>query len=837
MKNFTLLSHRAHFTHFTRSAFLCALLLIALAAPPLGAAPHPVHESVALSNSVQGGFVNPAVLSYGRGTGIAYLQNYTDQGLGDDYTVYLHTKLLGYAYSTEQSESFHTLTASFPLMDNLYFGTALHTSDFNEASSTWNTGLLLRPRPFLSIGATAALPPEEDPTYTLGVAVRPLSFRSPEAAHRVSLFADMPWTTDELQLPKIGVHLEPLNGVQARIGYDLESQSFGFSFSIALSSVNGGTSLTTDTSGNMESGTAFVQVAPRPFNYPRSFRNDLYYEYDMGPVVSEAPQEMRAGPLYFLISQTTLLNRLNELKEIADEPSISGLVFVNPHPRMSLSTMRELRDALLYLKSKGKQIFFYSNRMSTVEYSLAAATADKLYLHPQGSLNLRGLSSSSPYFNSFFEKYGVEVENFKTGEYKTAYNFLSEDSMPPAEREALDYMLQGMLDELALVIEKGRGEKLNGTARELIKNGPYLEAEEALSAGLVDGLLQQDEFEAEIPAYIEKRAIRNNQPPKQIRREWSRPPSTRVAFIQAVGPIHTGEGNPVRNIGAESTAAALRAAREDSRVEAILLRINSGGGSALASDIIAREIQLCRSGKNAKPVIVSMGSTAASGGYYISAFADKIVASPFTLTGSIGVITIFPNIAEALKQHEIQWDVVKQGPQADFGAPYRRLTEKERENINGYLQHTYDRFLQVVSEGRDIPRSEVEKIAGGRVWSGVQARERGLVDAIGGYQEAIDILAEEIGTSKEIELVHYTFSDTWGRVSLGRQSIIGDSLLDIRSQLAGTSQNYFGEFLPPEVVNFYRYYQTAATGEPHAALMLMPYYVEGVTTADSFNEK
>ena len=834
---FTLTTHAARTALFAYLAVFCAVLLIALAAPPLSAAPQPAHESVALSSSVQGGFINPAVLSYGRGTGIAYLQNYTDQGFNDDFTVYLHTKLLGYAYSSEQNESFHTLTASFPLTDNVYFGTALHTSDFNERSSTWNSGLLLRPRPFLSIGATANLPPEADPTYTLGAALRPLSFSRPEAAHRISLFADLAWTAEEIKLPKVGVHFEPVNGVQARLGYDLESESLGFSFSIALSSVNGGTSISTDPTGNIESGTAFVQFAPRPFNHPQSFGNELYYEYDMGPGVYEAPQGMRTGPFYFLINQNTLLNRLNELKEIADDPSIRGLIFVNQHPQMSLSTMRELRDALLHLKSKGKQIYFYSNRMNTVEYSLAAATADKLYLHPQGSLDLRGLSASSPYFNSFFKKYGIEVENFRTGDYKTAYNFLSEDSMPPAEREALDYMLQGMLDELVLVLEEGRGEDLDGSARELIKNGPYLKAEDALSAGLVDGLLQEDEFKDEIPAYIEKKGIRNNQPPKQIRREWSKPPRTRVAYVQAVGPIHTGEGDPVRNIGSETTAAALKAAREDNRVEAILLRINSGGGSALASDIIAREVQLCLSGENAKPVIVSMGGTAASGGYYISAFADKIVASPFTLTGSIGVITIFPNIAQALEQHRIQWDVVKQDPQADFGALYRRLTTEERESINDYLQHTYNRFLQVVSEGRDIPQPEVEKVAGGRVWTGVQAKERGLVDTIGGYREAIDILAEELDTSKEIEMVNYTFADTWGTVSLGRQSIIGNTLLNIRSQLSGSPQSPFEEFLPPEIANFYRYYRASATKDPSVGLMLMPYYVEGATTAATFNEK
>lgn len=799
----------------------------------LTAAPNQIHESVSLSSSVSGGFVNPAVLSYGNGTGLGYLHDYTDDGFNDNFTVFLHTQGLGYAYSQEQSRDFHTLTLSLPFSDNFYFGTALHTQDFNSDTSTWNFGALLRPADFLSLGTTASVPPEGDAVYTSGVALRPLAFAMPQSAHRISLFADMPWSANEVQLPKVGLHFEPVNGFQARFGYDLENEAIGLSFSLALSTVNGGSSFSTDTSGSFNSGTAYVQFSPKPFNYPEKYGKELYYEYDLGPAVFEAPRGMQTGPFYFVMEENSLLNILTELKEIGDDPSIRGLVFINQHPQMSFSSMRELRDALLQLKEKGKKIVFYSDYMNRVEYSLAASTADAVYLHPRGVLDIRGLSSSSPYFKTFFEKYGIEVANFRTGEFKTAYNFLSESSMPEAEREALDYMLQGMFEELAALIDAGRGNKLKGSAAELIRNGPYLEAEQALSAGLIDGLIQRDELADTIPFFNDKSVIKEELPQRQVRRDWSTAPRTKVALIHAVGPIHPGEGQPGSSIGAETTAAAIRAARRDTQVEAILLRVNSGGGSALASDIIAREVELCRSGENAKPVIVSMGSVAASGGYYISAFAEHIVASPFSLTGSIGVLAVFPNISGFLEKQQIEWDVVRQGSQADFAALYRELTAAEKAKINDSIQDTYDSFLSTVSEGRDLARSEVEAAAGGRVWTGRQAKERGLVDSIGGFRQSLDIIAEVLDTSKEIELVNYTYQDTWGTVAIDRRNRSTEALLDIRTHMAGSSPSGLAELIPPELSRFHRYYRTSTQTGPEFGLMIMPYYVEGVTTEKS----
>src|SRR6056297_302052 len=796
----------------------------------------PVHESgaesVAISSSMSGGFVNPAVLSFGHGTGFGYIHNYDEDGFTEDFTLYLHSQFLGYGYSSVEDENYHTITVSFPLMDNLYFGTALTTSTFDDRTSSWNTGVLLRPTDYLSLGARATVPAQKDPVYTTGLALRPLEFALPQAGTRISIFADLPWTLEEVRLPKVGLHFEPINGVQARFGYDFEDEALGASFSIALSNINGGSSVRTDSSGSFQSGSTHLQSSPRPFNHPEAFGNELYYEYDLGPGVYEAPQGVSFGPFYLRIDEHTLLNKLNEIDAIAKEPSLHGLVFMNQHTQMSLSTMRELRDALLRLKESGKKIIFYSDYMSRVEYTLAAATADALYIQPQGIIDLRGFSASSPYFETFFKKYGIEVENFRIGDYKTAYNFLSEESMPPAERESLEYMLQGFFDELARIIQEGRGEKLNGSAAELIKSGPYFNAEKALSAGLIDGVLQKDELENELekemPFFTSNSTIKDSLPRKQVRRDWNTAPTTKVALIQSVGLIHTGEGQPGAGIGAETTAAAIRAAREDTQVKAILLRIHSGGGSAQASDIIAREVELCRTGSNAKPVIVSMGGAAASGGYYMSAFAESIVASPFTLTGSIGVIAIFPNIAGLLEKQEISWDVVKQSPQSDFAAMYRRLNQNEKEEITKFIEATYNRFIEVVSEGRDLSTEEVKERAAGRVWTGTQGKNRALVDTLGGYREALDIIAEKLGTSKELELVDYAYADSWMGITPGKRLSTALHQYSTRLQERADQRNLYTDFLPPEISRFYHEYRTSSQSGPEFSLLLMPYYVEDI---------
>ena len=209
------------------------------------------------------------------------------------------------------------------------------------------------------------------------------------------------------------------------------------------------------------------------------------------------------------------------------------------------------------------------------------------------------------------------------------------------------------------------------------------------------------------------------------------------------------------HIGSESLAQAIREAREDNSIEGIILRVDSPGGSALASDVIAREIDLCRKGYQAKPVVVSMSGVAASGGYYISCLADKIIAHPVTITGSIGVIGLTVNLEELFEKIKVNWSTVKTGKHADLGALHRPMSEEEKDIIRKRITDVYNRFTEIVAQGRDLDIDEVNRIAQGRVWSGQEAEKLGLIDEIGGYRKAIEVLKEIASINRDVELIAF----------------------------------------------------------------------------------
>ena len=804
--------------------FFAAILLITAVAYS-GAAPSPLDDSVAVADSPSGAFINPAVLSFGNGTGMGYAQNFGADGLTDDFTFFINSSYFGYAYDQQDSTASHTFNLSLSPYDNLYLGSALITESFTPDKTSWKLGALVRPTDHISIGTTVSIPPSGDTECVSGIALRP-PFLPADHLHRLTLFSDLPWNADGVSAPAVGIRLEPVDGFRTGFAYDIENKAFGFSLSLAIAGLRGGSYVRTDTSADLDSGALFVQLSPRPFTYPYSVSADLYYDYDLGDQIVELGQGFRSGGFYFLLDQKTVLSTLDELKRIEDAPYIDGIVLINQHPAMSFSTMLEIRDALQRIRDKGKKIVFYSEYMNSLEYILAASVGDAVYLYPQGLIDLKGLSVSSPYLNTFLNNYGIDVANFHTGEYKTAYNYLSESGMPESEREALDYMLEGLHGDMVRMIAEVRGDLLQKEVQLIISDGPYLVAEKALAAGMIDALIPPDKLEETVPFFESDTLVRKNIPLDLVRTDWSDPYASKVALIRAVGPIVTGEGVPGNNIGAETLAASIRAARKDNQIKAILLRINSGGGSALASDLIAREVELCRTGKNAKPVIVSMSGSAASGGYYIAAFAEKIVASPVALTGSIGVIAVFPNFAGLLEQQEIGWDTVKKGEHADFGVMYRELTEDEELIVREFIDSSYDRFLTVVSEGRGLPKDQVREIAGGRVWTGRQAMERGLVDEIGGYKKAFEAVAEAADIRGEIELIDYTYSGSRGVVSLGRLPEMGAHLFGPhREEMTSIAAE-----LPPELKHLYRYYAAAGDGPESFNLMVMPYYIKDVTT-------
>ena len=445
---------------------------------------------------------------------------------------------------------------------------------------------------------------------------------------------------------------------------------------------------------------------------------------------------------------------LTRIKVAETDDKIKGIYLDLSSITGSFATLEEIRNALIHFKTSKKFIVAYSEYYSQSSYYLAS-TADKIYLYPEGLLEFTGLSSQSIFFKGALDKLGIEAQVIKVGTYKSAVEPYILDKMSAANREQVTSFLGSIyshyLDEISLS-RKIPTDSLFNIADKL----KIQDAKDAVTYGLVDATKYKDEILAELRSRlkvekdtkinsisIEDYNVQDKSIPKNS--------NDRIAIVYAVGEIVPGEGND-QQIGSEKISREIRTVREDEKVKAVVLRVNSPGGSALASDVIWREVVLT---KAVKPIIVSMGDLAASGGYYISAAADSIFAQPNTITGSIGVFGIIPNFQRFFNDKlGITFDVVKTAEFADLGAFDRPLTAQEQSIIQRSVNKIYYTFTQNVADGRKKERSYIDSIGQGRVWTGSQAIELGLVDRIGGIEDAIKSAAKKANI-QEYSLVSY----------------------------------------------------------------------------------
>src|SRR6266851_7826237 len=384
---------------------------------------------------------------------------------------------------------------------------------------------------------------------------------------------------------------------------------------------------------------------------------------------------------------------------------------------------------------------------------------DGIYLQPSGSLGLTGVAVEQLFLHDALAKIGVAFQSAKRHEYKSAADNLTERGFTGPAREAAERMAVSIAEQITAAIAERRG-KTPEEARALLDRGPFL-AEDALAEGLVDALGYRDEVYADVRKEAGPDAIlqyvARYQRAHALAQRARRLPNPRerfVAVIYASGPIRQGRSSrsPVggSSMGSDTVAAALRSATTDDRVRAVLLRVNSPGGSAVASDTIWREVVRIRAA--GKPVVVSMSDVAASGGYYISMAADVIVAQPGTLTGSIGVITGKPVFEEAFGRVGITTDSVSVGSGANMFAPTRPFSEDEWQRINTWLDAIYRDFTQKVASGRRMTVERVHELARGRVWTGADAAQNGLVDELGGMAAAAGIARRRAGLPADAPL-------------------------------------------------------------------------------------
>jgi protease IV len=454
----------------------------------------------------------------------------------------------------------------------------------------------------------------------------------------------------------------------------------------------------------------------------------------------------------FLEPPATVRSIVDSLRKAAVDTRVTSVI-IRPTGTAALwGKVQEVRDAIIAFKRSKKPIVAYLEYGGDQQYYLASA-CDKVFLMPTASLDLTGMASYELFLRGTLDKIGALPDAIHVGDYKTASNTFTEHTFTPAHREMAESLNTDLYEQVIAGIAESR-QKTAADVRRLVDHGPYL-PEDAVRAGLVDDLAYQDEIDDKVQLGRGRiNTLRQHEYRNVALNSLGLNRGPRIALIYAVGLISTGASNRDGGqvIGSDTMVEYIRKARADDSIRAIVLRIDSPGGSAIASDVIWREIMLTR---DRKPVIASMSDVAASGGYYIAMPTHAIVAQPSTLTGSIGVVLIRFVIDGTLKKMGINMETVKQGRYADLFSPVRPFTPDERKRLGELMQATYDTFVEKAASGRNSTPERIDAVAQGRVWTGKQAKELGLVDELGGLDRALEIAREraKIAAGTEVELV------------------------------------------------------------------------------------
>lgn len=452
--------------------------------------------------------------------------------------------------------------------------------------------------------------------------------------------------------------------------------------------------------------------------------------------------------------QTTLYEAVALIQQAAVDPDIDGIYLNVPMAiPSSISALYELRQALNEFRESGKFVISYADVYSQGGYYLASV-GDKVYLNPQGGLSWQGLASTVTFYKGLLDKLGVQAELIRHGKFKGAGEPYILEHLSDENRLQMESMTTSLWDYLVSEIAESR-EQVADSLQSYASRLAVATARDAQRLGFVDSLYFRDQLNNELARLSgqdptgEPRMLSLSEYKSLYRHGVSMGnvlSTNEVALVYADGDI-VDVGDKNKQIVGNALAETLAQIRKDDDVKAVVLRVNSPGGSALAADIVWREVRLTQ---QVKPVIVSMGSYAASGGYYISCGAEYIVTAPTTLTGSIGVFGLMFNVGEGAREHlGITADVVKTNPAADMGNIFRPLTPAEQLYVQNGVDTVYSRFVALVAEGRHLPVDSVDAMAGGRVWTGVQAMENGLADCTGTLSDAIRIASEHAGLTPD----------------------------------------------------------------------------------------
>ena len=514
----------------------------------------------------------------------------------------------------------------------------------------------------------------------------------------------------------------------------------------------------------------------------------------------------------------TVRGFVESLRKASRDPRITNVLLLPSTLELPFwAKVQELRDAILDFRRSGKTVVAFLEYGGDREYYLASA-ADRVFLLPTSPLDLTGIASYEVFFRGTLDRIGAYPDFLQIGAYKTAANQLTQKGFTPGHREMAESLNRDLYEQLVRGVADARRKSID-EVRRLLDEGPFA-PDAALRAGLIDGLAYSDQLDDRVAALKASAGSLPRIEESEYRRVSPRSagirPQSRIAVLHVSGVIASGKSShdAVNGtvVGSDTIVEQIQRIRDDDSIRAIVLRVDSPGGSAVASDVIWRELTIARDRKPSRPLIASMSDLAASGGYYISMPAQVIVAQPATLTGSIGIFGGKIAIGETLAKIGVTTETVQSGRNANLFSPFAPFTPEQRDKVMDYMKVFYSAFVEKAAASRHMTAAQIDAVAQGRVWTGQQARDRGLVDELGGLDAAVAIAKQRAGipADEDVELVAYPPRRTLYE-ALARQ--FGSSGPDVWAQLVGGTEGKAIAALTVPVRMFRR-------GEP---LALMPF--------------
>lgn len=674
-------------------------------------------------------FVNPAGIAISPGLEFSYLGSF--HGNDTSHTIGFSLGSIGFGTLIEGDNRNFVLTGGVPIKDWLYLGSGYRFGD----TKGYNIGATIRPYRFLSVGFVGD---KVDDTFLFssGVGVRP-------GTNRLTLTFDIQnyhKGEDSLNY-MVGLKIEPVDGIfiegcangdEWKAGISISFGRFGF----------GGRYGKTD---NYDAGIVFSKERYTTFMKPKPTFAEL-------KIKGSYPELERSGFLFEKID-APFYKLLARIEKLSKDDACKGLFLEIKAPSMHMSQWEEIRDALLDFKSRDKKIYTYS-----IYYGLGSlylsSVADSVFLHPAGEIWIPGVQAKRMYFKGTMEKLGIEAQIERIGKFKSAAEPFERKEMSEEDSLQFTKYLGDVYYPVIETIAKARGISTD-SLQKLVDEGIFFSGEEALEAGIVDAIWEKEKVDSLInktekkgfsPIGIGKKEFRTE---RVVSRKW-REDREKIALVVAEGNIIQGKSSQ-GYIGSDDMVEMLEGIKNDKNIKAVVFRVNSGGGDALASELIANALKEIR---EKKPVIVSMGSVAGSGGYFISTYGDKIYADNSTITGSIGVIWASVLLKGLYDKIGISWDIVKLGEHADILSDIHKWDDYEREKIKKSVEWWYGRFTEAVASGRDTTKEYIHSIGEGRIWSGVSAKEIALIDDVGGILDALKE-AQKSADIKEREVMIY----------------------------------------------------------------------------------